>query len=67
MSKMKYIFFSFLLTISFVGCTTTKNVQTPLKASNEVINEEIFANKENWQPVNKNPTIQDIKNEKVVK
>lgn len=63
MSKMKYIFFSFLLTISFVGCTTTKNVQTPLKASNE----EIFANKENWQPVNKNPTIQDIKNEKVVK
>ena len=65
---MKYIFMISLITLFFNGCTTTsKNVETPLTLANEVSNKELFENKENWQPVNKNPIIQDIKNEKVVK
>ena len=64
---MKYIFIISLITLFFNGCTTTsKNVETPLKVENEVISKELFENKENWQPINKN-NILDEKNNKVVK
>ena len=68
MSKAKYLVFSFLFTFIFAGCTTTsKNVETPLKVENEVISKELFENKENWQPINKDQILQNEKNTKVVK
>lgn len=64
---MKYIFMISLITLFFNGCaTTSKNVEIPLKVENEVISKELFENKENWQPINKN-NILDEKNNKVVK
>ena len=57
-----------LITLFFNGCTTTsKNVETPLKVENEVISKELFENKENWQPINKDQILQNEKNTKVVK
>ena len=65
---MKYIFIISLITLFFNGCTTTsKNVETPLKVENEVISKELFENKENWQPINKDQILQNEKNTKVVK
>ncbi len=65
---MKYIFMISLITLFFNGCTTTsKNVETPLKVENEVISKELFENKENWQPINKDQILQNEKNTKVVK
>ncbi|RBQ27649.1 hypothetical protein [Arcobacter sp. CECT 9188] len=68
LNKMKYLVFSFLFILFFTGCTTTsKNVETPLPVANEVSNKELFENKDNWQPINKDQILQNIKNEKVVK
>ena len=65
---MKYIFMISLITLFFNGCaTTSKNVETPLKVENEVISKELFENKENWQPINKDQILQNEKNTKVVK
>ncbi len=65
---MKYIFMISLITLFFNGCTTTsKNLETPLKVENEVISKELFENKENWQPINKDQILQNEKNTKVVK
>lgn len=65
---MKYIFMISLITLFLNGCTTTsKNVETPLKVENEVISKELFENKENWQPINKDQILQNEKNTKVVK
>ncbi|MCG3667488.1 hypothetical protein L5F68_05360 [Aliarcobacter butzleri] len=61
---MKYIVFSFLFTLIFAGCTTTnKSVQITAEETNK----KLFENKENWQPINKDNTLQNIKNDKVVK
>ena len=65
---MKYIVFSFLFVLIFAGCTTTsKSVETPTTVANEVSNKELFENKENWQPINKDQILQNEKNTKVVK
>lgn len=61
---MKYIVFSFLFTLVLAGCTTTnKSVQITAEETNK----KLFENKENWQPINKDQTLQNIKNDKVVK
>lgn len=68
MNNIKYLVFSFLFALIFAGCTTTsKSVETPTTVANEISNKELFENKENWQPINKDQTLQNIKNEKVVK
>lgn len=64
--KMKYIIFSFLLTLVLAGCTATTN-KTVQEVTAEETNKKLFENKENWQPINKDQTLQNVKNNKEVK
>lgn len=60
---MKYIAIN-LLTLLLVGCSTNNQ---QLEVTNEVSSKKIFENQDNWQPINKSPTLKEEKNNKVVK
>lgn len=64
---MKNIIYVLLITI-FTGCVSSKNnleQQISLTTINGIGNKEIFENKDNWQPINKDITLQKIKNKEV--
>lgn len=64
---MKNIIYVLLITI-FTGCVSSKNnleQQISLTTINGIGNKEIFENKDNWQPINKDITLQNIKNKEV--
>ncbi|MBL3519511.1 hypothetical protein H0A43_03440 [Arcobacter lanthieri] len=67
--KTKNLICTLFIASFFAGCSATlKSVEkTQLTVANEVSNKELFENKENWQPINKDQILQNIKNEKVVK
>lgn len=65
---MKNIMYVLLITIFYSGCTSSKNnleQQISLTTINGIGNKEIFENKDNWQPINKDITLQKIKNKEV--
>ncbi|RBQ32264.1 hypothetical protein CRU92_00710 [Arcobacter sp. FW59] len=66
--KTKNLICTFFIASLLAGCTaTSKNVETPITVENEISNKELFENKENWQPINKDQILQNTLNEKVVK
>lgn len=67
MNKIKYLVFSFLFALIFSGCNATKMQQTQTNETLNKNNKELFENKENWQPINKDQTLQNTINNKVVK
>jgi hypothetical protein len=65
--KIKYLIVTLFIASLFTACSSKNIENKSALVNNETISQEIFNSKENWQPINKNSSLQDSINNKEVK
>ena len=68
--KIKNLILTLFIALTFTACAnTTKNIsKTEISSVDTALeSKELFNNKDNWQPINKDINFQNIKNSKEVK
>lgn len=65
--KTKHLIITLLISSFFTACSSKNIENKSMLVNNETVSQEIFNSKENWQPINKNSSLQDSINNKEVK